>query len=239
VHRTPQKTKRKENAAVREQLDEGAAVVCKDEAERTLLKNQSDKTNKSWRVRRPLDGHIGYRTWRHSRATTTKNKRRRNKASNQDIADAYASQALAEAAEPVRETNRGDDTALPAELVRDGALSFERVREATPSSSGMESVRESAPAESTRESVSERAEMRPDMPEFLPDREPAEPALRTAVCEPAEPVRDTSGVVVKPDRGQLSNESAATDEFGVLTPEVTGVIMEIGLNEGERGSYFG
>ena len=57
--------------------------------------------------------------------------------------------------------------------------------------------------------------------------------------EPAELVRETSGVVVKPDRGQLSNESGATDESGVLTPEVTGVIMVIGLNEGERGSYFG
>ncbi len=134
---------------------------------------------------------------------------------------------------------RGDDTALLAEPVRDGALSWDRVRVATKSSSEAEVVREGAPAESTRESVSERAETRPDRTELLPDLEPAEPVRRTAGCEPAEPVRDTSGVVVKPDRGQLSNESGATDEFGVLTPEVTGVIKVIGLNEGDRGSYFG
>jgi hypothetical protein len=134
---------------------------------------------------------------------------------------------------------RGDDTALPAELVRDGALSRDRVRVATKFSSVKEGVRESAPAESTRESVSDSAETRPDKPEFLPDLESAELVRRTTGREPAEPVRDTSGVVVKPDKGQLSNESGATDEFGVLTPEVTGVIMEIGLNEGDRGSYFG
>jgi hypothetical protein len=67
--------------------------------------------------------------------------------------------------------------------------------------------------------------------------DPAEPVRRTP--DPAEPVRDTSGVVVKPDRGQLSNESGAADEAGVLSREVIGVIMEIGLNEGDRGSYFG
>ena len=168
-----------------------------------------------------------------------KNRRKWSKANDQDIANAYASQALAEAAEPVRETTRGDDTTLPAELVRDGALSFERVREATQSSSETESVRASAPVESTRESVSERAEMRPDIPEFLPDLEPAEPVRRTSERETAELVRDTSGVVVKPDRGQLSNEIGATDESGVLTPEVMGVIMDTGRNTGARGSYFG
>ncbi len=44
--------------------------------------------------------------------------------------------------------------------------------------------------------------------------------------------------MVKPDRGQLSNESGATDELGVLTPEVTGVISVTGRNTGPLGLYF-
>jgi hypothetical protein len=82
--------------------------------------------------------------------------RKWNKANDQDIANAYASQALAEAAEPVRERTRGDDTALPAELARDRKLSFERVRKATKSSSGgkalsFERVREATTSSSGRE----------------------------------------------------------------------------------------
>ena len=126
-----------------------------------------------------------------------------------------------------------DDATLLTELVREIALSFERVREATKSSSVAESVREGAPAESTRESVSERAETRPERPEFLPDREPAEPVRCTP--DPAEPVRDTSGVVVKPDRGQLSKESGATEEAGVLSREVMGVSLETGRKTGPFG----
>ncbi len=97
-------------------------------------------------------------------------------------------------------------------------------------------MREGAPAESTRESVSERAEMRPDRPEFLPDRESAEHVRRTP--DPAEPVRDTSGVVVKPDRGQLSKESGATDEAGVLSREVAGVSLATGRKTGPLGWYL-
>ncbi len=130
---------------------------------------------------------------------------------------------------------RGDDTALPAELVRDGALSLDRVREATKFSSVKEGVRESAPAESTRESVSDNAETRPDKPEFLPERESAEPVRVITGREPAELVRETSGVVVKPDRGQLSKEGGATDEAGVLSREVTGVSFETGRKTGPLG----
>lgn len=82
--------------------------------------------------------------------------------------------------------------------------------------------------DSTRVSVSDKAETRPDSPEFLPER------------DPAEPVRESSGVVVKPDRGQLSKLNGATEEFGVFTPEERGVIMEMALNgAGARGSYLG
>ncbi len=92
-------------------------------------------------------------------------------------------------------------------------------------------MRESAPvelADSTRESVSDKAETRPESPEFLPER------------DLAEPVRESSGVVVKPDRGQLSKLSGATEEFGVSAPEVIGVIMEMALKgAGARGSYLG
>ncbi len=170
-------------------------------------------------------------------ALTSNNVEEQNKTSDQDIASAYTSQAPADAAEPVRDA-RGDDTALPAELVRDGALSRDRVRVATKFSSVKEGVRESAPAESTRESVPDSAETRPDKPEFLPDLESAELERRTAGCEPAEPVRDISGVVVKPDRGQLSKESGATDEAGVLSREVTGVSLETGRKTGPLGLYL-
>ena len=48
----------------------------------------------------------------------------------------------------------------------------------------------------------------------------------------AEPVRDISGVVVKPLSGQLSNEMGATDESGVPVPEEIGVKRVTGRNVG-------
>jgi hypothetical protein len=56
--------------------------------------------------------------------------------------------------------------------------------------------------------------------------------------EPAELVRETSGVVVKPDRGQLSKESGATEEAGVLSREVMGVSLEMGRKTGPLGRYL-
>jgi hypothetical protein len=56
--------------------------------------------------------------------------------------------------------------------------------------------------------------------------------------EPAELVRETSGVVVKPDRGQLSKESGSTDEAGVLSREVMGVSLETGRKTGPLGLYL-
>jgi hypothetical protein len=48
----------------------------------------------------------------------------------------------------------------------------------------------------------------------------------------AEPVREISGVVVKPLSGQLSKEMGATDEFGVPVPEDIGVKRVTGRNVG-------
>jgi hypothetical protein len=112
--------------------------------------------------------------------------------------------------------------------VRGNTHSADRVRDATKLLDS-ECVRESAPAEPTESSSSFKrskptADERPDRAESRPLR--------------AEPVRESSGVVVKPLRGQLSKLTGATEEFGVPVPEERGVSRVIGLNVGAPGSIL-
>ena len=100
----------------------------------------------------------------------------------------------------------------------------------------------------TAEERPDRAESRPLGPE--PVRESAEsrplgpePVRESAELRPlgAEPVRESSGVVVKPERGQLSKlngDLELEEPVGVLLPEERGVKRETGLNAGALGSYL-